>query len=167
MKRFALCLFAGLLVVGFGCARKKTEVTPLQRKQAAALVSEAEFATTIRDLARAEKLYREATQLCPDEGGYWLSLGVICRKAGKTGGARQAYESALQAYEDAYDANPKDGSLLMRQVYANALLGRIDDAKAVLKKARKTHPNDPQVAGYDESNLTRMLADPTFKALAL
>lgn len=166
MKRIVLCLVASVLLLGLGCGRKKPKITPLQRTKAAALVSEAEFATSIRDLPRAEKLYREAAQLCPDDGSYWLGLGVTCRKAGKSADARKAYERALQTYEDAYDDNPKDASLLMRQMYVDALLGRIDDAKAVLKRARKEHPTNAQVANFDDANLTRMLADPTFKAMA-
>jgi Flp pilus assembly protein TadD len=167
MKRFVLPLIAIVLFVGAGCGRKKPQVTDLQRKQAAGMVSEAEFAVTIRDFPRAEKLLRQATETCPDNAGYWFNLGTVCRRLDKKDEAKKAYEGAIAAYEDAFAANPKNPAPLMRQVYVYALLGRTDEAQATLKKAHKTFPEDEQVRGFDEDTLKQMLADPSFKALAI
>lgn len=165
MNRVVLVILSFLLAIASGCS-KKTEVTSLQRKEAATLVSEAEFAITIRDYPRAENLMRQAAELCPDNGSYLLGLGNLCRQNGKKAEAKTAFVSALEAYEDAYKTEPA-GALLMRQMYVHALLGQGDEARAVLKKARSKHPKDAEVSGFDEKALESMLADPGFKALAL
>jgi len=167
MNRVTLIFILAFLLAGPGCSKRKPEITSLQRKEAAALVSEAEFAMAIRDYPRAEGLMRQATQLCPDNGSYWLNLGNISRKNGKKGEAKTAYGRAVTAYQDAYKEDSTNGQLLMRQMYAHALLGQFDDARAVLKKARAKHPKDSEVMGYDEKSLERMIADPAFKELAI
>jgi tetratricopeptide (TPR) repeat protein len=167
MKHFVLLLISLVLLVGAGCGRKKARITDLQRKQAAGMVSEAEFAVTIRDFPRAEKLLRQATETCPDNGSYWFNLGTVCRRMDKRDDAKKAYEGAITAYGDAFDANPQDPAPLMRQIYVYALLGRADDAQATLKKAHKRFPDDDQVRGFDEDMLKQMFADPSFKALAI
>ena len=50
-------------------------ITPLERDKAANDMSEANFALTLKDWGRAEGLYAKATELCPDEGDAWVSLG--------------------------------------------------------------------------------------------
>jgi tetratricopeptide (TPR) repeat protein len=166
MKRTVLLVLSIQLAVAFGCA-KKPEVTSMQRKEAAALVSEAEFAITIRDYPRAETLMQQAVELCPDNGSYFLSLGNLSLKNGKKPEAKKAFGSALEAYQDAYKADPTDGSQLMRQMYVQALLGNADDARKLLRRAKDKHPKNPEVNGFDEKALDRMLADPGFKAMAL
>src|SRR5690606_21628449 len=132
------------LFAAFGCS-KKPEITPLQRKQAATLVSEAEFAITIRDFARAEDLMRQAAELCPDEGSYWMALGNLTKRNNKPAEARKAYEQCVKVYAAAYKETPENGKLLMRQMYAEALLGHADKARALMKKAREKHPKDPEI----------------------
>ena len=166
MKRAVLFHLSFLLVLVSGCT-KKIEVTSLQRKEAAALVSEAEVAITIRDFPRAETLMQQAVKLCPDNGSYALSLGNILVKTGKKPEAKKVFSSALQAYQAAYKADPTDGSLLMRQMYVQALLGQGDEARKLLRKAKDKHPKNSEVSGFSENALEQMLADPGFKAMAL
>ena len=168
MKRFLVLFVAVALVVTSGCKPKPKEITQLQRKEAASLVSEAEFAMSLRDYARAEPLFQKATELCPDDGGYWLGLGINRRRLTNVKGAKEAYEEARSAFRDAYEADRTDSELLLREVYALALLGRVDDATTTLEKARKKAPEDSQLRMFAENKrLERLIAEPSFKEIAL
>ncbi|MFI5358128.1 MAG: tetratricopeptide repeat protein [Opitutales bacterium] len=165
-RRWFLLLLG--LVAGFtaGCGRK--EVTSLQRKQAANLVSEAEFAVNLRDYARAEGLLAQAVAVCPDTPEYWLNLGSVRRRLGNRAGAKDAYEQMLGLARDNYRRNAKDPEPLLQQVYVLALLGRMDEARAALEKAQKDHPDDRSIRAFVESRqLDRLPEDPNFKAIAL
>ena len=95
---YAVMLAALVLSSLTGCGRK--EITVLQRKEAANLASEAQFASTLRDYARAEGLYAKAAELCPDNGEYWVVLGVTRKRLKDNSGAKKAYENAVDAYGD-------------------------------------------------------------------
>jgi tetratricopeptide (TPR) repeat protein len=167
MKRPLLStLVLAALVFSPACSRTP-EVTPLQRKEAANLVSEAEFAATLRDLPRAEGLLAKAVELCPDNGEYWLTLGTIRRRADNRDGARKAYEQAVKAYAAAYKADRKNPQHLMQQVYVYSLLGQPKDAKKVLKQAHADHADNAGVVKFTEESLQRMTEEPAFKTLAL
>ncbi|MEO7412563.1 MAG: tetratricopeptide repeat protein [Opitutaceae bacterium] len=163
---------AALLVSGVGCGRKtsasKKEITSLQRKEAATLVAEAEFAMNVRDLARAEKLLTKVVELSPDIGDYWIGLGSVRKRLGDRDGAKRAYQSALEGQEEAAKADKKNTAALLEQVRILALLGRVDDARKALEKAQKNFPEDSAIRTYiKERELDDMLADPTFKDIAL
>ena len=167
MKRFARVLSAIALLSAIGCTRRH-EITSLQRKEAANLVSEAQFAVTVRDWTRTEGLLTKATALCPDDAEYWLSLGSVRARMKNRDGAKAAYRSALKAYEEAYKKDSKDNELLLHQVYVLALLGEEKDARALLEKIQKKNPDDRAIQGFvREKQLDAMLADPAFREMAL
>lgn len=167
LTRFTLTLAAALLLGG--CGPKAGKVTATQRQEAAALVSEAQFALSVRDPARAESLLAKAVALCPDTGDYWLNLGRVRVRAGNRPGAKSAYQSAIEAY--AYDAaaNPRVyPTAVLRQIYVLALLGRSDEARALLAKARKNRPDDRDLRTFAESReLETMVTTAAFKEAAL
>lgn len=165
--RFTIVAAVALLLGG--CGPKASKVTPNQRKEAAALVSEAQFALSVRDSVRAEGLFTKATALCPDTGDYWFELGQLRARAGNRAEAKSAYQSALAAYEYDAAANPRVyATAVLRQVYVLALLGRPDDARAVLAKAQKVRPDDREIRAFAENKqLDQLLASPAFKAVAL
>eukprot|EP01031_Cornospumella_fuschlensis_P048113 gene48113-58932_t len=101
-KSVAAILGALLILIAAGCKPKAADITSLQRKEAANLVSEAQFAMSIRDYARAEGLLTKATALEFDNGNYWISLGSMRVRLGQRPAAKAAYESALHAFEAAY-----------------------------------------------------------------
>ena len=161
--RPALVLAAALLLAG--CRQRV--ITPLERDEAANDVSEANFALTLKDWARAEGLYAKATELCPDEGDTWVSLGVVRMRLHNPGGARSAYKSALAAYKDTLKAGPANAVLVIREAYVLVLLGRSDEARSCVEKARSKYPDDRRLRSFVESNgLEKMLADPALKDLA-
>lgn len=157
------------VLLGVGCKPKAKEITSLQRREAASLVSEANFALSVRDVARAETAFARATVICPDMGDYWLELGRCRVKLGNRGAAKDAYKSALAAFEaDAKRETAIRAPALLRQVYVLALLGRADEARTVLAKARKELPDSAEIRGFaDGRQLELMLESPMFKEVAL
>ena len=161
-------LLALALVAGPGCKPKSAAITSLQRKEAANLVSEAQFAMSIRDYARAEGLLAKATALEFDNGNFWISLGSMRVRLGRKPEAKRAYESALVALKEAYASKPKAVQPYLQQVYALALLGRVDDARALLAKIEKAHPGDASVRAFVQGKqLDAMLTSQLFKEIAL
>ncbi len=170
MKLTSLSLLVLVFTLLAGCKPKAPEVTDLQRKEAANLVSEAQFAITLRDLARAEPLLAKAAQLAPDTAEYWVNLGAIRRRMDNKSGAKQAYEQALKAYRADQDDKKDEIRIegILQEVHVLALLGRADDARTRLEKALKKEPENRILKRFAEDRqLDRMLEDPGFKDVAL
>ena len=170
MTLSGIFLFAvgATLVFAGGCSRRSKEITSLQRKEAAQAVSEAQFALTLRDYARAEAELAKAVAACPDSGDYWVSLGSVRVRLGQRDGAKAAYKSALAAYEDAAARNARDEQAMVQQVTVLALLGRVDDARALLAKLPGRFPESRNIRVFlERKQLDAMLADPKFKEISL
>ncbi len=167
-KPLSVFLCALLAFAFAGCKPKAANITSTQRKEAANLVSEAQFAMSVRDFARAETLLTKATALEFDNGNYWISLGSMRVRLGQRATARQAYESALHAFKAAYKLKPTVAQPYLQQVYALALLGRADDARALLVKIDKKHGDDQAVRAFVHGRqLDAMLSSPMFKEVGL
>lgn len=155
------------LALSPGCTRERKQVTERDRKEAALLVSEAQFAITLRDWARAEGLLAKAVQLSP-ESEYWMSLGFARVRVGNRTGAKQAYEAALKVVQDDAALDTTGSEPWLRQANILALLGRTDDARAVLTKAAKRFPKDGRVQSLlDPKQFQQMITAPGFKENAL
>ena len=163
MSRLVLVSAAALALAG--CRAR--EITSLQRKEAASVASEAEFAVTMRDWKRAEGLYARAVELCPDAGDAWLNLGVVRVRLGDRGGARTAYKGALGAYEAVTRGAPANSEAVLRRVYVLVILGRVDEARNTVDRALAAHPDDRRLRSFAENKgMDRLLADPELKSLA-
>lgn len=169
MKLLSLLVAAACaLALTAGCKPKPKAIPEIQRKQAANLVSEAQFALTLRDYARAEPLLAQATKLCPDTADYWLNLGVTRRRLGDKSGAKTAYENARAAFRDDFELDPDRTEALLQEIYTLALLGRPDDARTALEKGLKKKPNDRALKAFaDGKQLDRLLEDPGFRDVSL
>lgn len=168
IMKFRVVVLLALPLLFIGCKPKPKDIPPMQRKEAALLVSEAQFAITTRDFARAEPLLDKATKLSPDTGDYWLNLGVARRRLGNKSGAKSAFDSALTAFQNAYKLDAKQSDALLKQIYVLALLGRPEEARRTLEKARKTAPDDRSIQAFaDGKELDQLLQDPSFKEVAL
>jgi len=162
----ALSLATALLLAG--CGKKPVEVTRQMETEVANLLSEADFATQLRDYARAEPLLAKAVTIIPDAGENWILLGVARKRLNNAAGARSAYREALAAFERSYKADPKRTDQILQQVYVHALLGQVDKARSLLEKAAKDHPTDRDIQEFVGAKaIDQMLADPNFKAVAL
>jgi tetratricopeptide (TPR) repeat protein len=163
MSRLVLVVAAALALEG--C--RPREITSLQRKEAANVISEADFAVTMRDWKRAEGLFARAVQLCPDAGDSWVNLGVVRMHLGDHPGARSAYKSALSAYEADFDLNPADTRDVLRRAYVLVLLGRADEARSAVDKARATYPQDRRLRSFAENRgVDGLIASPGLKDIS-
>ena len=170
MKLTGPSIFLALvaLVLGGGCGGRQKEITEHQRKEAAHLASEAEFAVTLRDFARAESVLTRVVELCPDTGAYWVSLGSARMRLGNRSRAKASYESALRAYEAEARRDKADAEPWLAQVSVLALLGRGNDGRALLEKIAKRFPENRSVRLFvEQKQLDQMLGDPKFKEIAL
>ena len=155
-------LFLAAAFVLAGCHPRA--ITSLQRKEAANIVSEAEFAITLRDWSRAEGLLAKATDLCPDEGDAWMNLGVVRMRLHNPGGARSAYKSALSAYEADSKSDRSNVVPIIRRAYVLVILGRISEARSIIDEAHSLHPDDRRLRTFVESKgLDKIIADPGIK----
>jgi len=167
MRMMAPAALLGAIVLA-GCRFHSREITSLQRKEAANLVSEAQFAVTLKDWSRAEGLFAQAAELCPDTGDYWVDLGMVRVRLGKRGEAKSDYASALSAFKDAVSADPSASQPVLQEIYTLVLMGRMDDARRVLEKERSRRPDDSDLRAFAESGrLDQIRTDPGFKEAAL
>jgi tetratricopeptide (TPR) repeat protein len=167
-RGLVLAATVALALVLAGCGKK--EVSELARKQADHFAAEAEFAITLRDWARAEGLLAQAAALVPGNGVVWTNLGSVRVRLNNKSAAREAYLKALKAYEDeaAADKAKADPEPWLKQVYVLALLGRTNDARALLEKTARQFPGHRNVKAFVErKQFDAMLADPNFKQAAL
>jgi tetratricopeptide (TPR) repeat protein len=161
-----VCVGWAALVLTLGCAPRK-QATERERKEAAHMVSEAQFAITIREWSRAEDLLAKAVKIAPS-GDYWLSLGATRVRLNNRPGAKDAYQSALKSYEEDSARNNAISEPLLMQAYVFALLGRHDASRAMIEKAAKRFPDDGNVRPLtDPKEFEKMLSSQKFKDMAL
>ncbi len=159
--------FAAIALLA-GCGPKRKEVSDRERKEAAHLASEAQFALSLKDYARTESLLAKAVELTPDAAPLWISLGSARVRQGKKDTAKTAYLGALTAYALEIAEKPEHPESWLKKVYVLALLGRTDEARSFLEKTAKKFPDTRNVKQFVEAKqFDRMLADPIFKDIAL
>lgn len=168
MQLVRLIFILVFVAFGAGCGAKK-EISDRDRTEAQMLVSEAQFAATLKDWARAEGLLARATELVPDTGDLWVNLGMARMRLGQRDGAKAAYRSALRAFEAAAkEAKAGDVGPWIQQVTTLALLGRADDARERMEEIQRRFPDSRVVQKFAaDKALDRMLADAAFKEVAL
>jgi Flp pilus assembly protein TadD len=167
LLRLVLIFFAA---AGFaaGCAKKKKEITESARREAQLHVSEAQFALSVRDYARAEPLLAKAAELTPDVPGLWVELGKTRVRLNQRAAAKTAYREALAGFEELAKTRKTDPQWLSQQVTVLVLLGRVDEARVLLDKMLALFPDNRDVKAYVERKpVDAMLADPKVKELAL
>jgi len=142
-------------------------VSERDRKEAAMLASEAQFALNLREWSRAEGLLARATALAPD-ADLWLALGSTRVRLGQRAEAKQAYQKALRSFEDASAVDPKRVEPWLGQITVLALLGRTAESQALVAKAAKRFPQDGRLKDLaDPKEFAAMVNDPGFKENAL
>jgi tetratricopeptide (TPR) repeat protein len=155
-----------VLVLTAGCGPKRV-LTEHDRREAAHLVSEAQFAMSVREWPRAEGLLAKAVKIDP-EGDTLLTLGAARVRQGNRAGAKEAYQAALKAYENDAARFATRSDPWLKRAYVLALLGRRDDARTVIEKASRQFPNDSKVRVLmDPKEFERMITAQNFKDMAL
>ena len=143
---------------------KKKEVTAEDRTQAAQAAGEASFANFRSDFAAAEKALTRATTLNPDNADYWFDLAIARARLQDKSGAKTAFKNVISVCTDAFKKDPQNPAWLIKQIRPLIMLGRADDARALLEKAASQFPNDPQVRQFKEQNIIdTLLKDPQLK----
>jgi tetratricopeptide (TPR) repeat protein len=169
MKTRPVALFlagTSLLAIAASCTPQK-QVTERDRKEAAHLASEAQFAMALREWSRAEGLLAKAVQVAPT-GDTWVNLGAVRVKLNQRAGARHAYQAALKAYEMDTARRPGVTEPWIRQAFVLALLGRREDARAVLERAVKVFPKDTRLRALTTpAEFEKMTSTREFKDMAL
>lgn len=169
MKRALFSLACGSALLFAGCSKqlKEEEIPKVVKAEAAALVSEAQFAMEIREYSRAEELMGRALKLREDRPEYWVTLGMVRRKQDNKDGARKAYEKALEMHVKRYKEK-KDPAEVAHQAFVLGLLGRVDDALKTLKEGLRNHPDSTFLKDKaDPRGLPRTFRTEEFKALML
>ncbi len=167
MKRLFIVLACATALFVTGCSKKPKEVPEAVKREAASLLSEAQFAMSIREFSRAEELIQRALKLQDDVPEYWVSLGMARRKQDDKDGARKAYKKALGLHVDRYKADKKPEELA-QQAFVLALLGNTDEALKLLDKGLKEYPDSAVMKKMaDPRGLPRTFQTAEFKALTL
>ena len=163
LKTFKILLAFLFVSLVAACGGKK-EVTALEQAQAVQAAGEAGRANFINDYAAAEKALTRATTLNPYNADYWFDLGIARVRIKDKSGARSAFKSVISVCNDSAAKDPKNPVWLTKQLRPLIMLGRIDEARALLDKAAKLFPNDPQVRQFKEQKfIDQLLADPQLK----
>ena len=87
------------------------------------------------DVVQAERLLRQALARNPQSALGWQRLGLVLR-------ARNRKEEAMQAFRNAASYGNNLGSFLLNQADQLSLMGRIEDATALLARACAANPGD-------------------------
>ncbi|HEY1794125.1 MAG TPA: tetratricopeptide repeat protein [Opitutaceae bacterium] len=163
--RRAGLFLAAAAVLASGCHKNRV-VTAHDREEAANLVSDAEFAVTIKDFPRAEDSYRKAAGFTPDDGEIWIRLGIVRLDLHDISGARKAYKRAVSAFQDDFGKDHTRRVSAMRAAMVLVLLGRPDEARAYAAKCADQAPGDQDLRRFvDQKGVDRILADPEMKKI--
>lgn len=171
MKKFTLLGVVALLAIT-GCKQKpqasETKISPEARAQALQLASEGEFSIQVHDYAAAEQSMVKAVALDPITPRYWKELGSVRKHLGKTDDARAAYQKSYDLLEAARQKDAGSGGLVLGEVETLVLMGKTNDAKELLNKTVKDHPQDQTLQQMVKNNIVdKMAADPMIKASIL
>jgi tetratricopeptide (TPR) repeat protein len=167
MKRIFTAFVCVTVLLAAGCSKKVKEVPEVTKMEAATLISEAQFAMSIREYGRAEELIQRAIDLTDEVPEYWVSLGMTRRKQDNTDGARKAYKRALELHKERYEESKKPEELA-QQAFVLALLGKTDEALKVLENGLKQYPDSPAMKKMaDPRGLPSTFQRAEFKELAV
>ncbi|MFA5263244.1 MAG: hypothetical protein WC378_05415 [Opitutaceae bacterium] len=169
MNRLILIVIGALSLAFVACSdRSAGKARPGQPKpvekavaaEAESLFNDAAFAMQVRDFARAEQDMNRAVDLRSDIPEWWELLGYSRKMLGKTGDTRSAYKKALALWEKRYDemGNVQVG---IRHVYVLVLLDRLDEARSLVERLSRKHPDDAGLQAFIRNKgIDLMLADP-------
>ena len=93
--------------------------------------------------------HREAVRLAPDDALARSNLGDALWAAGKTDEAREAFLLAREHASAALNVNPGDPLAQMDLAWISAMLGEIDEARALIDRASTLVSDDPYLHYID------------------
>jgi Flp pilus assembly protein TadD len=109
------------------------------------LASQSASALNAKDYSQAQSFAAQATNIDPQFAEGWVACGMASVQLGQIDRARDAYEHALALHESRHRQNPSNPDQVVQQIFVLSLLGRSDEADAMLKQAQKDYPKDQQI----------------------
>ncbi len=97
-----------------------------------------------------------ATSLAPDDHLVWANLGDALSFSEQTARSSQAFSRAEGLAESRLAVNRKDAETMIDLAWIKAMLGKMEDAKALIVRAQRIAPGDPYVHYIHGLVLTRM-----------
>lgn len=165
-SRFSVPACAAALFLA-GCGQAPRQVSERDLKEAAALSSEAQFAMSVSEWARAEAALLKAVKITP-EAVFYHNLGIARARQKNRAGAKEAYQSAIDACDRWAAAKKTEPEPLLKKIQLLALIGRPADARALQQKVEKEFAADPAVRAFVEGKaLDAFMASSSFKENAL
>lgn len=105
-------------------------------ERAAAAYQQADFESARR---HAEK----ACKVAPGSVDAWDFHGMASQELGDSAAAERSYKKALKLARQAYEKDPKDGKMALRQIFLLMRLGRKDEIETLFALLQDRHPDSP------------------------
>jgi len=115
-------------------------------------------------LDEAVTSHRKAVELAPNDHLKHSNLGDALWIAGQQAAAKLSFEEAERLAIDALDVNPNDQNYQMDLAWISAMLGKDNDARALIERARPQSLDDPYL--YYIDGLVQLRSGNTGAALA-
>ena len=103
------------------------------------------------DFALAQSNAARVTELEPSFAEAWVAYGMASVRLGQVEQAKVAYERGLALHQARHRNDPEDANQVLQQIFVLSLLGRSDEAQALLKQAQTEYPYDEQLALLSKS----------------
>jgi len=97
-----------------------------------------------------------ATSLAPDDHLVWANLGDALSFSEQTARSSQVFNRAEGLAESRLAVNRKDAETMIDLAWIKAMLGKMEDAEALIVRAQRIAPGDPYVHYIHGLVLTRM-----------
>ncbi|MCZ6809378.1 MAG: tetratricopeptide repeat protein [Proteobacteria bacterium] len=97
-----------------------------------------------------------ATSLAPDDHLVWANLGDALSFSQQTARSSQVFNRAEGLAESRLAVNRKDAETMIDLAWIKAMLGKMEDAEALIVRAQRIAPSDPYVHYIHGLVLTRM-----------
>ena len=97
------------------------------------------------DVDEAVRALQHAVELAPQDHLAWANLGDALSFSEVPEKAEAVFSTAEELAENRLAVNPTDAETLSDLAWIKAMLGKLDDAKVVIERARASTPGDPNV----------------------
>lgn len=96
-----------------------------------------------RDFDTARAHAEKACKIAPESIDAWDFLAMSAQEGGDAHTAERACKKALKLARQAYEKNPRDGKMALRQLFLLMRLDRKDEIEALLALLQERHPDSP------------------------
>lgn len=107
------------------------------------LLEQAAAAYQLEKYDLAAELARKACRKAPASVDAWDFHGMACQEMGDITSAEKSYKKALKLARQAYEQDPGDGKMALRQIFLLMRLGRTTEIEELFALLRERHPDSP------------------------